>query len=233
MTELRADDLRFNVDEAAAFLNGVADCDLGPSDLDILMERSEGWPAALQLIALSLRGHPSPHDFVAGFAGSNRFITDYLVEEVISRQPAAIRSFLLHTAILERLSAPLCDAVTGTDRSADLLTQVERANLFLIPLDETRGWYRYHHLFADLLQAHLQRDEPELVPVLHHRAAEWYDAQGLNLDAVHHALAAGDHVLAGRLIEQHIDGWWMLSMDVYVRLLAGLPPEVARSRHTA
>jgi LuxR family maltose regulon positive regulatory protein len=230
LVELRTADLRFSPAEVATLLNGAAGCELDPGDLDLLAERSEGWPVALQLTALSLRGHPNPHDFVVGFAGSNRYVADYLVEEVISRQPAAIRQFLLHTAVLERLSAPLCDAVTGTGQSADLLVQVERANLFLIPLDEARGWYRYHHLFADLLRAHLQQGEPELVPVLHQRAAEWYDAQGLSLDAVHHALAAGDHALAGRLIEQHSDGWWMWSFADHIRVLSDLPPAVARSR---
>ncbi|HEY3397053.1 MAG TPA: LuxR C-terminal-related transcriptional regulator [Armatimonadota bacterium] len=229
LTELRADDLRFSADEAAALLNGVAGGDLSPVDLDFLAERSEGWPVALQLMALSLRGRPDPHDFVVGFAGSHRYVADYLVEEVISRQPAAIRDFLLHTTVLERLSAPLCDAVTGAGRSADLLAQVERANLFLIPLDATRGWYRYHHLFADLLRAHLQRDEPELVSLLHQRAAEWYEAQGLSLDAVRHALAAGDHDLAGRLIEQHSDGWRLWS-GADIRLLSSLPLAVVRSR---
>ncbi|MHB8946864.1 MAG: LuxR C-terminal-related transcriptional regulator [Bacillota bacterium] len=230
LEELRTADLRFSSAEVAALLNGAAGCELDPDDLDLLVERSEGWPVALQLMALSLRGRPDPHGFVADFAGSHRYVADYLVEEVISRQPAAIRDFLLHTAVLERLSAPLCDAVTGTGQATDLLAQVERANLFLIPLDEARGWYRYHHLFADLLRAHLQQGEPGLVPVLHQRAAEWYDAQDLSLDAVHHALAAGDHALVARLIEQHSDGWWMWSFADHIRVLSDLPPAVARSR---
>lgn len=201
LTELRAADLRFTPDEAAAFLKQVMGLSLSPVDVAVLEERSEGWIAGLQLAALSLRGREDVHGFLAAFSGDNRYIADYLVEEVLHRQPAAVRRFLLQTSILERLSGPLCDAVTGGEGGSTLLETLERGNLFVVPLDDRRRWYRYHHLFADVLQAQAREEEPDRVCTLHRRASTWYERNGSPSDAVRHALAAGDQERAAGLIE--------------------------------
>ena len=139
--------------------------------------RTEGWIAALQLAALSMQGRDDVAGFIAGFAGDDRYIVDYLVEEVLQRQPEHVRSFLLQTSILDRLSGPLCDAVTGQDGGKAMLEALERGNLFVVPLDDRRRWYRYHHLFADVLQARLLDEQPDQVPDLHRRASAWYEQQ--------------------------------------------------------
>jgi LuxR family transcriptional regulator, maltose regulon positive regulatory protein len=196
-----------------------------------LGDRTEGWVAGLQLAALSLHGHADVDAFVAGFSGSHRFVLDYLAEEVLDRQAEPLRAFLLETSLLERLSGPLCAAVTGRADSQELLERAERANLFLVPLDEVRGWWRYHHLFADLLHVRLQQQRPERVAQLHRSAAAWYEQHGLVDEAVRHALAAGDAVWAARLIEQHFDAMLWRSEDVTVRRwLQALPAELVRSR---
>lgn len=204
LTEVRAAELRFTASEAQEFLTRTMGLDLAVADVDALEERTEGWIAGLQLAALSLRGIPE-HDevvtFIEAFTGSNRFVIDYLADEVLARQSTRVRAFLLETAVLDRLTGPLCDAVTGGVDGARMLEQLERGNLFLVPLDAERSWYRYHHLFADVLRARLRTEAPDQVPSLHRRASDWFAAQGLVEDAVRHALAASDFDRAAHLME--------------------------------
>src|SRR5262249_50583484 len=192
LTELRAADLRFPPAEAAEFLKQVMDLDLSAEDVIALETRTEGWIAGLQLAALSMRGREDVATFVRAFAGDHRYIVDYLVEEVLQRQPERVRRFLLQTAILDRLCAPLCDAVSGQNDGRVLLEALERGNLFVVPLDDQRHWFRYHHLFADVLTAHMLQEQPAQVPILHHRASVWYADNGLPAAAIRHALAAKD-----------------------------------------
>lgn len=208
--ELRAADLRFSAAEAAEVLNKLTGLSLSASDVAALEERTEGWIAGLQLAAISLRGHADAGAFIQSFTGSHRFVMDYLVEEVLSQQPAGIQAFLLRTSILDRLCGPLCDAVLLEPPGAGqaTLAHLERANLFLVPLDDERRWYRYHHLFAELLRQRLQqglapagRHEGEEVALLHGRASAWYEANGLDLEAFRHAAAAHDLARAERLID--------------------------------
>ena len=201
LTELRAADLRFTPSEAAAFLNEVMGLNLSAEDIAALETRTEGWIAGLQLAALSMRGREDVPGFIRAFAGDNRYIVDYLVEEVLQRQPERVRSFLLQTSILDRLSGPLCDAVTGQEEGNALLEALERGNFFVVPLDDRRHWYRYHHLFADVLHAHLMAEQPDQVPTLHRRASEWYEQHGSAADAIRHALAAEDFERAADLVE--------------------------------
>ena len=201
LTELRAADLRFTPSEAAEFLSQVMEINLSAEEVVILENRTEGWVAGLQLAALSMRGHQDVHGFIQAFAGDHQYIADYLVEEVLKRQPETIRNFLLQTAILYRLNGPLCDAVTGQTGGKARLETLQRGNFFLIPLDDKRHWYRYHHLFADVLRMHLMAEQPDQVPALHRRASEWYKQNGLAADAIHHALAGGDFERAADLIE--------------------------------
>jgi LuxR family maltose regulon positive regulatory protein len=229
--EVRAADLRFNLDEAAELLRQVS-ADLDLSIAAALAERTEGWAVGLQLAALSLRRRPEVAGFVAAFTGSHRYVLDYLAEEVLDRQPARVRGFLLETSVLDRLSGTLCDAVTGRTDGQAMLEQVERAGLFLVPLDEVRGWWRYHHLFADLLQARLQQERPGRVPALHHNAAAWCEERGLADDAVRHALAAGEPVWAARLMERHFDEQFYLRGEgaTVQRWIATLPAELVDER---
>jgi LuxR family transcriptional regulator, maltose regulon positive regulatory protein len=207
LTELRAADLRFSPDEAAEFLNRRMGLDLSPEDIAALDKRTEGWIAGLQLAALalqgsiSMQGHPDTTSFIRSFTGSHRFILDYLVEEVLQRQPERVSSFLLQTSILDQLCGSLCDAVTGQMDGKETLKALERSNLFVIPLDDQRKWYRYHHLFADVLQEHLMGTQPERVSVLHRQASEWYEHNGSAADAIHHALAAEDFERVASLVE--------------------------------
>jgi LuxR family maltose regulon positive regulatory protein len=203
--EVRAADLRFTTAEAREFLNRAMGLDLTAADVDSLEERTEGWIVGLQLAALSLRGIPERSEiagFIEAFTGSNRFVIDYLADEVLARQPAHVRDFLLDTAVLDRLTGLLCDAVTERADGTRMLEGLERANLFLVPLDTERSWYRYHHLFADVLQARLRTEAPERVPSLHQRASEWFASHGLVEDAVRHALAAEDVDRAAYLMEE-------------------------------
>lgn len=202
MTELRAGDLRFTPDEAAAFLNQGMGLEISAADVSALEQRTEGWIAGLQLTALSLQGREDIPDFVAAFSGDDRYIVDYLMEEVLQRQPDHVRCFLLQTSILERLSGSLCDAVTDQTDGQRMLETLERGNLFIIPLDNKRQWYRYHHLFADVLQAHAQIEWPERILSLHGRASEWCEQHDLFSDAIRHALAAQDFERAAGLIER-------------------------------
>jgi LuxR family maltose regulon positive regulatory protein len=204
LVEIRAADLRFTSDEAATFLNEVAGLDLAASDVTVLDERTEGWIAALQLAALSIRGRDDVGGFIARFAGNDRYVVDYLVEEVLRHQPDPVREFLLRSAVLDRLTGPLCDAVTGRDDGGLMLVTLERANLFLVPMDDRREWYRYHHLFADVLRARLIGEQPELVSLLHQRASRWYQDHELTEEAVRHALAARDFDHAAHLVEQAV-----------------------------
>ena len=201
LAELRAADLRFAASEAAEFLKGTMGLNLSAEDIAALETRTEGWIAGLQLAALTMQGRENVTGFVRAFAGDNRYIVDYLVEEVLRRQPERIRSFLHQTSILERLSGPLCDAVTGQEEGNALLETLERGNFFVVPLDDRRQWYRYHHLFAEVLSAHLMEEQPDQVPTLHRRASEWYEQHGSAADAIHHALAAEDFERAADLIE--------------------------------
>ena len=201
LVEIRAADLRFTSDEAATYLNEATGPHLTAGDIEILEERTEGWIAALQLAALSIQGRDDVSSFIAGFAGNDRFIVDYLVEEVLAHQPEPVREFLLHTAVLDRLTGPLCEEVTGHDDCSQMLSTLQRANLFLVALDDQREWYRYHHLFADVLRARLLAEQPDLVPLLHQRASRWYQRHDLAEEAIRHALAARDFDRAAFLME--------------------------------
>jgi LuxR family maltose regulon positive regulatory protein len=200
LTELRAADLRFTPGEAGAFLNHVMGLGLSADEVASLEARTEGWIAGLQLAALSMRGREDVHGFIEAFAGDNRYIVDYLVEEVLQRQSEPVCSFLLQTSILDWLSGSLCDAVTGQEDGGVLLETLERGNLFVSPLDDKRRWFRYHRLFADVLHAHLLAEQPDLVPTLHLRASEWYEHNGLEIEAFQHAAAANDVERAERLM---------------------------------
>jgi LuxR family transcriptional regulator, maltose regulon positive regulatory protein len=230
LTELRAAELRFTPAEAAELLQPAAPA-LPEASVAALTARTEGWAAGLQLAALSLRGQADAAAFVAAFTGSHRYVLDYLAEEVLEQQDTQLRTFLLETSVLERLSGPLCDAVTGRQGSQALLEQAERAGLFLVPLDEVRGWWRYHHLFADLLQARLRQGQPGRLPGLHHAAAAWCDAHGLADETIRHVLAAGDAAWAARLIERHYDAIFLRGESATIqRWISALPAELARSR---
>jgi LuxR family transcriptional regulator, maltose regulon positive regulatory protein len=206
LTEVRAADLRFTPDEVGSYLAGAVGPGLAPADVAALEARTEGWAAALQLAALSLQGRDDASGFIARFAGDDRYVVDYLVEEVLAHQAGPVRDFLLQTAVLDRLTGPLCDAVTGgagPDGVAGSvrLVELERANLFLVPLDDRREWYRYHHLFADVLRARALAEQPDLVPVLHRRAGDWLERNDHLTEAIRHALAARDFDHATRLVE--------------------------------
>ncbi|HEX5296931.1 MAG TPA: hypothetical protein VFW50_08080 [Streptosporangiaceae bacterium] len=201
LAEIRAAELRFTADEAASYLNGMMGLHLTAQDVAALEGRTEGWIAALQLAALSMQGRDDVAGFIAGFAGDDRYVVDYLAEEVLTRQPDRVQAFLLQTSILSRLSGPLCDAVTGQGGGKAMLEALDRGNLFLISLDDRRRWYRYHHLFADVLQTRLLDEQPGQVPELHRRASGWYEQNGERSEAVRHALAAGDFDRAAGLVE--------------------------------
>lgn len=201
LNEIRAADLRFTPTEAADFLNQMLGATLATEQIAALGARTEGWIAGLQLAALSLRGRGDIAGFIQAFTGDHRYIGDYLVEEVLQRQPAHVRTFLLQTAILDRLCGPLCDAVTQQTDGRELLALLERANLFVVPLDDKREWYRYHHLFADVLHAHAIKEQPTQVATWHGRASAWCEANGLRAEAIHHALAATDFARAADLVE--------------------------------
>jgi LuxR family transcriptional regulator, maltose regulon positive regulatory protein len=231
LLEIRAADLRFTPDEAAAYLNDVEGLDLASTDIAALEGRTEGWIAALQLAALSMHGRADTGAFIASFAGDDRFIVDYLVEEVLQRQTDQVRTFLLRTCILDRLTGTLCDAVTELPGGKSTLEALDRANLFVVPLDDSRQWYRYHHLFADVLRAHLLEERPDDVPDLHRRASEWFDRNGEPALAVRHALAAGDTQRAADLVELAIPTLRRNRQEATIRgWLNDLPPEVIRAR---
>ena len=242
LTELRAADLRFTPAEAAAFLNQVMGLSLSTTDIAALEERTEGWIAGLQLAALSMRGHQDAARFIESFTGSHHFVLDYLVEEVLKRQPASVQDFLLRTSILDRLCGPLCDAalLDPTASGQGTLEYLERANLFTIPLDDERRWYRYHHLFADLLRQRLHQgaasptgDEVGGVAELHRRASQWYEEHGLEVEAFQHAAAAKDIERAGRLIESEgIPLYFRGTVAPVLKWLKSLPKTVLDARPT-
>jgi len=234
LTELRAADLRFTPAEATAFLKRAAGLDLSADDVEALETRTEGWIAGLQMAAISLQGLPDAAGFIRSFTGSHRFVLDYLLEEVLQRQPVEVHTFLLRTSVLDRLCGPLCDAVLSspTGSGDETLQAIERANLFIIPLDNERRWYRYHHLFGDLLRRRLGQSLPaEEVADLHFRASQWYERDGQLLEAFHHATAADDVERAERLIDSdgmnlHLRGVLMPILD----WLASLPGTVLDAR---
>ncbi|MAU01227.1 MAG: helix-turn-helix transcriptional regulator [Anaerolineaceae bacterium] len=237
LTELRAADLRFTMEETAVFLNQIMNLNLSADDVAALETRTEGWIAGLQLAAiaiqspLSMQGRADGHGFIEAFAGDNRYVVDYLVDEVLQRQTEQVHDFLLQTAILDQLSGPLCDAVTGQAESSTLLETLERGNLFVIPLDDRRHWYRYHHLFADVLQAHLLKEQPDQVPVLHQRASRWHEENGSLADAVSHAFAAGDLERVADLAEL---SWPAMDRNresnIWLGWVQALPDELVRTR---
>jgi LuxR family maltose regulon positive regulatory protein len=231
LAEIRAADLRFTPDEATAYLNEVMGLRLGAGDVAALEARTEGWIAALQLAALSIQGREDVAGFIEGFAGDDRYIVDYLIEEVLHRQSAEVRSFLLGTSILDRFTGPLCDAVTGQAGGKAMLEAIDRGNLFLVPLDDRREWYRYHQLFADVLKARLRDEEPDRVPELHRRASAWYEQDGDRSEAIRHALAADDMERAADLIELELPALSRARQEVTIRRwLDALPPELYRRR---
>lgn len=201
MSEIRAADLRFSLDEAAAFLGRALGFALAPDEVRVLESRTEGWIAGLQIAALSMQSHDDIPSFIRAFSGSHRHILGYLAEEVIDQRPEGTLDFLLRTSILDQLCGSLCDAITGDTDGRETLERLERANLFLTPMDDEGRWYRYHQLFADVLRARLRRTRPEEVAVLHRRAATWHVEHGTLQEAVSHALAGGDHEQASTLIE--------------------------------
>ncbi|MFC2030566.1 tetratricopeptide repeat protein [Chloroflexota bacterium] len=248
LTELRISDLRFTSSEAAEFFNQVMELDLSADDVTSLETRTEGWIAGLQLAALSMRGREDVSGFIRAFAGDNRYVVDYLVEEVLQRQPAAIREFLLETSILERMTGQLCDAIVdGGPRTDDtggttlahgplwegqaVLEYLDKHNLFVVPLDDKRQWYRYHHLFSGVLRARLMEELPILHPTLHLRASEWYEQNGLPADAIRHSLAAEDFERAAGLVEL---AWPAMNRSfqsaTWLGWVRALPDDLVRAR---
>ncbi|CAI6086786.1 LuxR C-terminal-related transcriptional regulator [Cohnella sp. JJ-181] len=231
LTELRAADLRFTPDEAAAFLERVMGLVLAADNVAALESRTEGWIAGLQLAALSMQGRADIPAIIRSFSGDHRYIADYLVEEVLRRQPGHIRDFLLRTSVLGGLYGPLCDAVTGQQDGAARLEALERGNFFVVPLDDKRRWYRYHHLFAEMLAERLKADRPQEVAALHLRASAWHERSGSMADAIRHALAAEDHPRAADLIEL---AWPAMRRDrqglAVLRWLRALPDASIRGR---
>src|SRR3712207_2370663 len=205
MAELRAADLRFTLEEAAAFLIDAMGLELSADDVAALEGITEGWVAALQLAALTMQDRGDVSGFVEAFSGSNRHVLDFLSEEILEHQPEDVRRFLLDTAVLGRVSASLCNALTSRDDRQLMLEKLERENLFVVPLDDERRWYRYHHLFADFLRGRLAREDPERLAPLHLRASEWCEENALVAEAVRHALSAGDHERAARLMESGVE----------------------------
>jgi LuxR family maltose regulon positive regulatory protein len=235
LTELRAGDLRFTSAETARFLNQSMGLHLSEEDIDALETRTEGWIAGLQLAALSMQDNQDVSSFIRAFAGDHRYIADYLVEEVLLRQPERVRSFLLQTSILDRLCGPLCDAVTDQKGGHARLATLERGNFLVVPLDDKRHWYRYHHLFAEVLHAHLMAEQPGQVSTLHRRASEWYEHNGSAADAmpsaIRHALAAEDFNRAADLVERALPVMRPSRQEAeLLGWLKALPDEVIRCR---
>ncbi len=224
LVELRASDLRFTTVDTAQFLNRVMGLNLSANEISALDDRTEGWIAGLQLAALSLQGRQDSSDMVNSFTGSHRFVLDYLVEEVLEQQSADVYRFLLQSAALNRLTGPLCDALTGDNNGQEMLDQLERANLFIAPLDDERQWYRYHHLFVDLLRQRQRQANPEQVPIMHRRASHWYGQSGFFAEAVEHAFLAKDFELASTQIGLVADALWVSGESAHFqRWLNALP----------
>ncbi len=231
LTELRAADLRFAASETSAFLSQVMGLSLSEQDIAALENRTEGWIAGLQLAALSMQGHQDVSGFIQAFAGDHRYIVDYLVAEVLQRQPEPVRSFLLQTSILDRLNGPLCDAVTGQEEGNARLEALERGNFFVVPLDDKRHWYRYHHLFAEVLSAQLLAEQPAQVAPLHRRASAWYEQYDSTSEAIRHALAARDFERVANLVEMAVPAMRRSRQEATVLgWLRALPDELVRAR---
>jgi LuxR family maltose regulon positive regulatory protein len=231
LTEVRAADLRFGPTEVADYLSSAMGLTLTVKDIDTLGRRTEGWIAGLQLAALSLREHADASGFIKDFAGDHRYIADYLVGEVLSHQSSDVRRFLLSTAVLDHLNGSLCDAVTGQDNGGQRLDALDRGNFFVVPLDDRRQWYRYHHLFAEVLRAYLVEERPDEVAVLHRRASEWFERNGSLADAVRHALAGEDFGRAADLVEQAAPALSQARQEAtLLAWLRALPEEVFRNR---
>jgi LuxR family maltose regulon positive regulatory protein len=262
LVDIRAEHLRFTVDEIAVFLNEIMKLRLSAHDIAAMEARTEGWIASLQLAALSMQASKDIHAFIAAFAGSHYYIMDYLIEEVLNAQPEKIRSFLLQTSILGRMCASLCNAVVDLNAKEgldgqELLETLEKMNLFVTPLDDERRWYRYHHLFADVLNRRVEHLFADQLPQLHSRAAHWYEQNGFVPEAIHHALAGGDVDFAIRLIEQNgclllirgelstLPNWikavepyaqarpWMYIFKAWLSALTGYPEQVEGIMRTA
>ncbi len=242
LLEMRAADLRFTLAESTQFLNRLMGLDLRDEDVAALEARTEGWAAGLQMAALSMQGRSDLPAFIAAFSGSHHYILDYLLEEVLNRLPFEVQQFLLYSAVLERLCAPLCDAIMGFSPEADqrlpeapsvpsarvILDYLENANLFLQPLDEERRWYRYHRLLTDLLRARLADASPALIPLLHERASDWYAREGMSVEAVEHAFSAGAVEKAAELIDRSAAQTWGHANPQFLQQIARLPLEVVR-----
>lgn len=226
LAEIRVDDLRFTPDEVAQLLQQMLGLKLNTSQVMELEARTEGWIAGLQLAALAMKGRNDIAAFIGAFTGSHRFILDYLTDEVLNRQPQQIQNFLLQTSILNRLCGSLCAAVTGTSGNQALLEQIERGNLFLLPLDDERNWYRYHHLFSDMLRRHLQQSSPAIVRELHRRASNWFEQSGWVSEAVEHALLGEDGERAARLVEEYGEPMLLRGEGATVLRWLGALPEV-------
>jgi LuxR family maltose regulon positive regulatory protein len=231
LTEIRVADLRFTTSEAAAFLNQVMGLNLSGEEIAALETRTEGWVAGLQMAALSMRGQSDTAGFIKSFTGSHHFVLDYLVEEVLQQQSESVQKFLLKTAVLDRLTGSLCDALTGKANGRQTLEYLEQANLFIVPLDNERQWYRYHHLFADLLRQRLHQQQPDNVTKLHVRASTWYEKNGLEIEAFLHAAAANDVERTERLIEgEGLPLQWRGGATPVLNWLESLPTTVLDTR---
>ena len=231
LVEVRAADLRFTTDEAASYLNGAMGLELTPEDVGALEGRTEGWIAALQLAALSMEGRDDASGFIAGFAGDDRYVVDYLVEEVLKRQPEQVQDFLMQTSILDRMNGSLCDALTGQGDGRAMLEDLDKRNLFLVPLDDRRRWYRYHHLFADVLQARLLDEQPGRISELHRLASDWHEANGDRAEAIRHAMAGQDFASAAELVELEMPALRRDRREATLRAwLESLPSDVLKVR---
>lgn len=231
LVELRAADLCFTPQESAGFLSHLMGLALSEEDVGALTTRTEGWITGLQIAALSMQSHKDTSQFINTFSGSHRHILDYLLEVVLEGQPENVRNFLLQTSILDHLSGPICNAVTCQDESEMMLEKLEKSNLFIIPLDSERRWYRYHRLFADLLRQHLQKTQPELFPALHLRASQWFEHNGMPAAAIHHSLSAGDFERAANQIEGAAESTLMRSeIMTFLAWVESLPDEMVRVR---
>jgi LuxR family maltose regulon positive regulatory protein len=231
LAELRANDLRFTAGEAAAFLNQTMGLNLSAEEVAALEVRTEGWIAGLQIAALSMQGRDDIPGFIHAFSGSHRHILGYLAEEVLNQRPKGTLDFLLQTSILDRLCGPLCEAVTGQGDGEEMLRKLDQANLFIVPLDDEGVWYRYHHLFAEVLRAHLQQAQPDLIQNLHRCASAWFKQNGRLSEAVSHALAGQDFDQASRFIEETSRAMWQRGEVMTLQnWLAALPPGIRRAR---
>ncbi|MCJ7623496.1 MAG: hypothetical protein MUO76_08320, partial [Anaerolineaceae bacterium] len=231
ITEIRAADLRFTSYESTEFLNQVMSLDLSIDDIAIIENRTEGWIAGLQLAAISLQGKEDTSGLIKSFSGSHRLVLDYLIEEVLDKQSESVQTFLMQTAILNQLTGSLCDALTDQGNGQQILENLEQANLFIIPLDNNRHWYRYHHLFADLLRQRLGQKQQDLTLTLHCRASAWYEQNGFANEAIEHAMHADDFERAANLLEEQVDELWGNGEhSILKRWLAKFPSELLFSK---